>query len=162
MVVCVLGQSKVPWAYLKIKKCIVANAGWHTTPRSANIAPSERLMNGTIVTAAVNIVCTIGRSSSAAALRGIRFPDVYMVGRSQRSGEIWTASSPLIRLGKRGMFAGLHGRGSKPRERGGVANNLTTFICSQACWRTPETSKLHGTVHGVWPRKRDRRRKCML
>jgi hypothetical protein len=40
---------------------------------SANIAPSERLVNGTIVTAAVDIVWTIGLSSSAAALRGIRF-----------------------------------------------------------------------------------------
>jgi hypothetical protein len=57
----------------KKKNLIVANAGWHTTPRSANIAPSERLVNGTVVTAAVDIVCTIGRSSSAAALRGIRF-----------------------------------------------------------------------------------------
>jgi hypothetical protein len=64
-----------------------------------------------------------------------------MVGRSQRNGEPWTASSPLIRLGKRGMFAGLHGRGSKPRERGGVANNLTTFIRSQACWKESPTSK---------------------
>jgi hypothetical protein len=63
------------------------------------------------------------------------------------------------------MFAGLHGRGSKPRERGGVANNLTTFIRSQPAGglgNGPMLYSFHGAGHGVSHLEMERRRKSLL